>query len=117
MTFETDLFNLLKAVTPRVFPDFAPVSTPRPYVTFQQVGGAVINYADNTDPDAELPDIQVNVWAAARAEAKALIRQIESAMRAASAFSARPISAAVSDFDADVPVYGSRQDFSCWHKT
>ena len=43
MTFEADLYTLLKTVTPRVFPDFAPVTTASVYVTFQQIGGDVIN--------------------------------------------------------------------------
>lgn len=115
MTFEADLYTLLKGVTPRVFPDFAPAGTTRPYVTWQQVGGAVVNDIANTAPGVRLPELQVNVWANTRAEAMSLIRSIEDAMRGATAFSARPIGDAVADFDADVPVYGARQDFRCRH--
>lgn len=117
MTFEADLFALLKAVTPRVFPDFAPVSTQRPYVTYQQIGGRVINPLANVSPGRRNSELQINVWSNSRSEALALSRAIEDAMRAATAFQARPISAAVSDYDADIPVYGCRQDFSCWHST
>lgn len=117
MTFEADLFTLLKTVTPRVFPDFAPVSTPRPYVTFQQVGGDVLNPLDNAAPGVRMPEIQVNVWSDTRAEAMSLIRSIEAAVRGASTFTARPLGEAVADFDADVPVYGARQDFACRHTT
>lgn len=117
MTFEADLFTLLKTVTPFVFPDFAPVSTPRPYVTWQAVGGEVINPLANVAPGRRNAEIQINVWSDTRAQALSISRAIEDAMRAASAFTARPVSAAVSDYDADVPVYGCRQDFSCWHST
>lgn len=117
MTFEADLFALIAAVTPRVFPDFAPVSTTRPYVTYQQIGGHVINPIENVAPGKRNAMLQVNVWANTRAESLQISRAIEDAMRVASAFSARPISAAVADFDADIPVYGARQDFTCWHST
>ena len=117
MTFEADLTTLLKTVCPRVFPDFAKTRTPRPYVTYQAVGGRVINFLANTAPGRRNAEIQVNVWSSSRAEALELSRAIETAMRGATAFIATPIAAAVSDFDADVPVYGCRQDFSCWHST
>lgn len=117
MTFEADLFALLHGVTARVFPDFAPVSTPRPYVTWQAVGGQVVNPLANVDPGRRNAEIQINVWSDTRAEALQISRAIETALRQASGFSARPLGAAVSDYDADVPVYGCRQDFSCWHNT
>jgi hypothetical protein len=49
-------------------------------------------------------------------QARTLIRAIEAAMRAASAFDARPMSEPVDDFDADIPVYGSLQSFMCRFK-
>jgi hypothetical protein len=104
-------------VTPQVSPDFAPVETPRPYVTFQQIGGQVINPLANDAPGRRNSEMQINVWASTRAEALQLSRSIEDAMRSAISFQARPLGAAVADFDADVPVYGCRQDFSCWHTT
>lgn len=115
MTFEADLFTLLKLDSARVFPDFAPVDTPRPYVTYQAVGGHVINPLANVSPGKRNAEIQINVWSNTRAEALSVSRAIEDRMRTATAFTARPISAAVSDYDADIPVYGSRQDFSCWY--
>lgn len=114
MTFESDLFDLLKGVTPRVFPEFAPVKTARPYVTYQNIGGDVVNYTGAEIPDHRHAEIQVNVWSDSHPEALALIRAIEDAMRGASAFTAQPMSAPSSTFDADVPVYGTQQDFSCW---
>ena len=112
MTVEADLKALLALDCPRTFPDFAPVGTTRPYVTFQQVGGDAMNYVDDTAPGIKHGEFQVNVWADNRASAAALALAIEARLRAATQFQARPISAPVSDFDADVPVYGTRQDFS-----
>ena len=117
MTFEASLYSRLKTVADRVFPDFAPVKTARPYVTFQQVGGAVLNPLNNAAPGVRMPEVQVNVWADTRKQAMELIRAIEGAMRSATAFTARPLGDAVTGYDADVPVYGARQDFSCRHTT
>jgi len=117
MTFEADLFTQLGTVATRVFADFAPVMTDRPYVTYQQIGGSVINPLNNSAPGVRLPDVQVNVWADTRKEAMQLSRAIENALRAATTFHAHPIGEPVCDFDADVPVYGARQDFACRHNT
>jgi hypothetical protein len=121
MTFEADLFNVIKgadaAIGTRVFPDFAPVGTLKPYVTYQGVGGGVINPVDNTIPVERLPDIQVNVWASTRKEAKRIALAIEAAMHAATAFTATRYSEPVADFDAEIPIYGTRQDFRCKHST
>jgi hypothetical protein len=119
MGFEADLFTVLKAAAPdvgtRVFPDFAPTSTTRPYITYQQIGGDVINPIPNDNPSHRNALIQVNVWANTRLQAMALSRAIEVAMRGATAFIARPIGAPACDYDADFPVYSAAQDFSCWH--
>jgi hypothetical protein len=117
MTFEADLKGVLDDVTTRVFPGFAPVTTARPYVTYQQIGGDVINPLANSAPGKRNSVLQVNVWADTHAQALSLSRSIEDALRAASLFQARPVSAAAIDFDADIPVYGARQDFTCWHTT
>jgi hypothetical protein len=119
MTFEADLFTLAKAAAPalgtRVFPDFAPVSTQRPYATYQQIGGDVLNMVANVAPGVRNSMLQFTVWSNTRAEALLLMRAIEAAMCQTTAFTARPIAAAVADYDADIPVYGCRQDFSVWH--
>ncbi len=112
MTVEADIKTLLTLDCPRVFPDFAPVKTPRPYVTYQQIGGEAINFTDGAVPSTENGDFQVNVWADSRPEAKALIKAVEVRLRGATQFAVLVLSQPVSDYDADVPVYGSRQDFS-----
>jgi hypothetical protein len=117
VTFEADLFTLIKTVTPRVYPDFAPVSTTRPYVTYQQIGGDVINPLANEAPGKRNSELQITVWSSTRAESLQVSRAIEDAMRLATAFQARPIAAAVADYDAEIPVFGARQDFSVWHTT
>lgn len=114
MSLETSLYAALAAVTPRVFPDVAPVNTPRPYVTYQQIGGSVVNFAENTMPGVRNAHVQVNVWSDTRIEAMALIASIETAIRAAAAFTGSPIGAPVGDFEPDVNAYGARQDFECW---
>lgn len=114
MTVEADILAVVQPLCARTFPDFAPVTTALPYCTFQQIGGEAVNYVDNTEPDRENAEFQVNVWAGTRKEAKALIKQIAAALRAASTFTARPTSAPVSDFDADMKRYGARQDFTVW---
>ena len=112
MTVETDIAAVLAAVCPRVTADFADVGTARPYVTFQQVGGMALNYIDTTAPDLKHGEYQINVWADSRLDATSTARAIEAAMRAATAFTARPLGDLVADFDADMKRHGTRQDFS-----
>jgi hypothetical protein len=115
MSFEADIYTVLAAVTPRVFPDFAPVSTARPYVTYQQIGGQVVSLLANTAPGIRQSEVQINVWSDTRKEAMEIARAIEAAMTTATAFTARTAVDVIADYDADVPVYGARQDFRCWH--
>jgi hypothetical protein len=113
-TLEEKLYAVLTAICPRVFPDFAPVDTPRPYVTFQQFGGEVIDFITQDVPALENAAMQVNVWADSRVEAKATILLVEAALIGSTTLQASPQAAAVSDFDADMERYCSRQDFSIW---
>lgn len=114
MSVEKAIREALLPVCPRVFYDFAPVETQRPYVTFQQIGGRVLSFMDPTVPSKKHGEFQVNVWADKRTDASALARQIEAALIAAAAFQASPIGAPASDFDPDIPVYGAQQSFSVW---
>lgn len=111
MAVETQLYDVLKVLCIRTFPDFADVGTARPYVTFQGIGGSSLRFLDKTAPDKRESEIQINVWANTRAESLSLSRQIEDALCAATVFNAMPQGEPVSDFDADIPVYGCRQDF------
>lgn len=114
MMMEEKITALLRAICARSYPDFAPVDTERPYVTYQQIGGETLDFIDNSLAQKENAEIQINVWSNTRLEAKSMIKQIEAAMLASAEFQANPQAAAVSDFDADIPVYGSRQDFTVW---
>jgi hypothetical protein len=114
MSLETQLFTLLTPVCPRVYPDFAPVTTQRPYVTFQQIGGQAVNHLDRLVPNKRNANIQINVWSDTRLEANTLAQSIEDVLRMTTVFQAEPSSAITADFDADIPVYGTIQDFSIW---
>lgn len=115
MTVEASIFALLSPLFGgRLFPDVAPYGTERPYGTYQQIGGRVINPLGKDVPNKKNGFIQVNVWADRRTEASALSLQIEAAFITAEAFQAKPMSAAISTHDPDEGLYGSQQDFSVW---
>lgn len=110
MSIETSLVALLSAIAPRTYPDVAPSGAQVPYVTWQQIGGATVRYADNTS-DSRYPLMQISVWARTRLEATTIIRQIEDAMCAAAAFQAQPQGEPMSVHEPDTGLYGSIQRF------
>lgn len=117
MSFESDLYAVLNAVAPNaVYPDFAAVGTPRPYCTYQMIGGPVINPLGGEASGLRSVEYQINTWADTRMQAKSLIRAIETALRAATTFDAQPMAEPVDDFDAEIPVYGSLQSFLCHYR-
>jgi hypothetical protein len=114
MTMESDLYALLKASCPRVFPDVAPSGTAKPYVTYQALGGKTLRYLDNSAADKRNTLMQVNVWSTTRAEANSLVRQIEDALCATPVFTARPEGEPLSTHEPDTGLYGSIQRFSIY---
>lgn len=113
MSLETDLSALLLTVCPRVSADVAPAGTAKPFITWQQVGGDVIQ------PISGLPDkrnalVQINCWAERRADANALALAVEAALVGTTVFVARPQSALVATNDDDTDLRGAMQDFSIW---
>lgn len=114
MTIEAGLFSAISAVCPRVFPDVAPVTTVRPYVTYQQIGGKAVNFMGREVPNKRNARIQVNVWADTRAGSVSTMQAIEDAIRMSTLFQGEPESAMTADYDPDMLVYGSRQDFTIW---
>lgn len=118
MTIEAQLFTLLSGLCPRVFPDVAPVSTAKPYITFQQIGGERLRNFDKTPSDKRKVYIQVNVWSDSRLGACDLARQIEASMAAATVFNAVEDSEPLwTHDDIDLPdapdgLYGTSQDFT-----
>lgn len=113
MSLESDLFAVLAAVHPRVYPDVAPEGSALPYITWQQIGGDVIRPVDGL-PDKRNAYIQVNCWAATRADANAMALQVEAALVAATAFQARPMAALMAAFDEGTEYRGAMQDFTIW---
>lgn len=114
MSMESNLVALLKTLCPRVFPDVAPYETPTPYITFQHIGGTPLRHLDNTPGGVRHTMLQVNTWAATRAEALTLCRAIEEALCASTDFTAKPDSEPIGDVDGDTDRRGCLQDFSIW---
>jgi hypothetical protein len=113
MTVEADLYNALKGlVGNRCFPDFAPLSTVKPYITYTQIGGEALTLLDGSLPDKKHGRFQINVWGDTRASVAALMLQVELAMSQVTVFHARPVSAPSSDYDHDMLIYSAMQDFS-----
>jgi Protein of unknown function (DUF3168) len=103
---------LQPAVLERVYADVAPPNTPRPYATYQAVGGEDAGTFDGPATTAN-SRVQVNVWSNTRNEATALIQRVISVLCAPS-IAAVPIGAPVSIYEDDTKLRGSRLDFSIW---
>lgn len=114
MSLESNLTAILKSVSPRTFSGFAPTDTPRPYITFQQIGGEVIRPLANEVASKENAEMQVTVWADNPSAAKAAITQIEALLVTAVVMQSRSIAAATGDYDAAMERYSYQQDFSIW---
>lgn len=127
MSVESAVFNVLKAlVANRVYPDIAPDLTIRPYITYQQVGGKSVNFLaqgaevqSGSPPSPLYPNkantrMQINVWADTRAQASALAKQVEDALRALTALQTTVEGAPIAIYEADTKLRGSMQDFSFW---
>ncbi|MEM5384140.1 DUF3168 domain-containing protein [Paraburkholderia phymatum] len=115
MTVKESIFALLSPlVDGRVFPVVAPFETPRPYVTYQRIGGNVISPLAKEVPDKQNGFFQVTVWADRPKDADALALQIESVFITAVVFNAKPMAAPIDRSEPDLKLYGSQQDFSIW---
>lgn len=111
MTMESELHTLLLTKCPRVFPDIAPSGTVKPFVTWQGIGGESLGYLDNTAADKRKTLMQINAWATTRLQSLALIRDIETSLRASGAFVATPQGEALSTYESDTQLYGCVQRF------
>lgn len=115
MTTESLIFDALKGlVASRVYPDVAPANAVRPYITYQQVGGTAVNFLNSAQPDKSNARVQVNVWSDTRAQAALVSRQVESALRAATALQTTVLGQPIAEFEEDTLLRGMRQDFSFW---
>mgnify|MGYP001027979381 CR=1 FL=1 len=97
----------------RLFPDFAPADTPRPFATYQQVGGQAGAYVEGAPIDKKNARMQINVWADTRQEAMTLIRAIEDTI-VCDPLCGDPLGAPVALYDAAIGMRGAMQDFSLW---
>ncbi|WP_414446854.1 DUF3168 domain-containing protein [Burkholderia sp. 22PA0099] len=98
----------------RVYPDQAPDNIGRPYIVYQSVGGEDGATLDGA-ADTQNSRMQVAVWSTTRSEAVGLIGQVRDLLTA-EPISATPIGSAVSTYDTDTKLRGSRQDFSIWYR-
>lgn len=115
MTIESNLRDAVKAlVSDRVFPDFAPPRTSRPYITYQQVGGQAAAFMEGGVVGKRNARFQVNCWADGRQAAADLARSVEDAL-VTNAVRAQPLGAMAAEHDAETNAYGTRQDFSVWY--
>lgn len=116
MTVETIIYDALKnLVGNRVFPDFAPISTARPYIVYQSIGGSAINFLNQANPGKKNMRLQINVWTETRLEAASLSIQIESAVRQISSLQPTVLGAPMTRYDPDTELRGTQQDFSVWY--
>lgn len=112
---EATLYGLLSSlVGGRVFPDVAPLTTAKPYITWQQIGGDVINTLANEVASKRNSMVQINVWSSSRLQANQIIQQVETVLVTSSALIARPLSAFVARYEEGANLYGAEQDFSIW---
>ena len=114
MSMESDLATLLKTICTRTFPDVAPSATAMPYVTWQGIGGESMRFVENSAADRRNTVMQINVWSATRMQSLAMIRQIEDALCASSAFTATPQGEPLSTHEPDTASYGCIQRFDIW---
>lgn len=115
MTVEDSIIDLLAGlVDRRVYMDAAPMGEPRPYITFQQVGGVSVTFLERGIPSKKNGRFQVNWWAESRPAAAALGLQIEAAFLTATTVQAAPLGAAVALYEEELELFGGQQDFSIW---
>jgi hypothetical protein len=93
----------------------APDQTPRPYITYQQIGGRPINFMEGGGaPSIKNARFRVNVWADKRMQAAEVNAQIEDALRNATALRTTVATNAVALADPETRLRGASQDFSFW---
>lgn len=113
MSLETDFMAVLQGQCPRVYPGTAPLNTVRPFVTWEHIGGDPLRYVEGTAAAQRHALVQLNVWAATKAEAWSLALDIEGALCSSALFSARPMSAPRGRTEQAVEpwLYGAEQEF------
>lgn len=114
MTIEVKLYAALSPLFGgRVFPDFAPAGTAKPYCTYQQVGGAPVEFIEGAVASKDCARMQINVWSNSRLEAMNKIREVRQTLVAPPTL-ATTQGAAIAEYDETNQLRGARQDFSIW---
>ncbi|USS45398.1 DUF3168 domain-containing protein [Burkholderia glumae] len=98
----------------RVYPDEAPSPVDKPYIVYQSVGGEDGATFDGP-ADTQNSRMQIAVWSKTRDEAVLIMGQVRDRL-AADPVLATPIGSAVSVYESDTKLRGSRQDFSIWYR-
>jgi hypothetical protein len=111
MSLESNLYAVLSTVCDNVYPDFAPEDTPRPFITWEQVGGSAIKPLGKSVPNVREAMIQISVWSETRLGTSQLMLLVDSAMRTATQFAARPDAEMMSTADQETGLRGAIQDF------
>lgn len=101
-------------VSDRVYPDLAPDPVTKPYIVYQQVGGAAVQFVGADVPSKKNSRMQVSVWGETRAQVSALAVQVEDTLRGTASLQTIVLSAPVATYDPDTKLRGSQQDFSIW---
>ncbi|MGZ9713902.1 tail completion protein gp17 [Glaciimonas sp. GNP009] len=118
MTVESTIFHTLRAlVSDRVWQNVADEKVALPYMTYQLVGGAAVNFLDPTIPSKKNSRWQIDIWSTSPAEVALLSQQAEDLLRVAPELRTTVLGAAVGSYEPDVdpPLHGRRQDFSFWY--
>ena len=115
MTVETDIFIALKSlVGNRVYENFAPLGTPRPFIVYEHNGGEALSFLDGALPDKKHGIFEISVYSDDRLTRTSIALQVESAMAAQTAFVSAAITSQFSAYAQDVKIYSSTQNFSIY---
>lgn len=115
MTIEAAFYTALRGlVTDKVYPDVNDAGTDAPYVVHQRVGGNTPVFMEGASPSKEFVRVQVTSWHSTRLGAVALAKQVQDALVALTAISAKPFGSAISLYDPSTKLRGCAQDFIVW---
>lgn len=111
MSMESDLQAALEACCPSVYPVAADPMPTGSFITWQLIGGNPWRYMDNQAADQRHSLVQVNVWASTLAAALTLVRTVEEALAASSAFTAAPQAEPTDMSEPELQRWGFAQDY------
>ncbi len=113
MSLESQIGNALQAlVGGRIFPEVAPDGTPRPYITFQAVGGKAFNYVEGGHVGLRNARVQITVWADTRSQSSQTGNAAEVILLGVTDLQPEVLEAAIWLYEPETGLRGQRQDFS-----